>query len=622
MSADPPPSPGTRARGPGIVSGAWATAVWGLRAYRGTAALLVALGASALGATLLVASLAGLRSGALVTRLQLTDLRGAVLDPSWTLARSPAALQAEAIRILFQALAGAALAALAVGAVSLVLLFAARASKRAAEVTLRRAVGARGRTLVLAAVLEGVAIALPALMGGGLIGLALSRRAAGAWPGTLAPAETLDAVPSLLSGGVLVLAVLAGAVLALTFAPRRRLVEAVPRRVGLAVPALQLGLALVLLTASGLLTRQASERREAAIGHPLDGEIYLGGATADPATRSARYAALLARLRTGAAYDTVSLTGDGAAVGLGTVSVVTTDCGLCPAGGLLVPWHSVAALHQVVSADTFQSLGIRLLAGRGITDADRWGAAPVAVVSRSLAVRHFQNGDAIGRRLLFGDDPRTWHTVVGIVEDPRPAGLGGALLPAFAVYASVLQHPAPAVELLLRPRAGRGPTARPLEPDARRLLGAAGGTPVSEAALATAQLAPMAWFGRLFAAEAWATLLAALIATAVQMRLWVGSLAPELALRRAVGAGWGQIIALVLRRAAAVGAGGVMVGVVLGPAVWSALGTVVRGLPTWDIALLARMALLLVAVTTLGALVPAWRAARAAPATLLAAPVA
>lgn len=65
-----------------------------------------------------------------------------------------------------------------------------------------------------------------------------------------------------------------------------------------------------------------------------------------------------------------------------------------------------------------------------------------------------------------------------------------------------------------------------------------------------------------------------------------------------------------------------MVGVMLGPAVWSALGTVVRGLPTWDIALLARMALLLVAVTTLGALVPTWRAARAAPATLLAAPVA
>jgi hypothetical protein len=153
---------------------------------------------------------------------------------------------------------------------------------------------------------------------------------------------------------------------------------------------------------------------------------------------------LLEHLRAGAAYDTVSLTGDGAAIGLGTVSAVTTDCGLCPLGGLLVPWHAVAATHQVVSADTFQSLGIHLLAGRGITDADQWDAPRVAVVSRSLAARHFQNGDAIGRRLLFGDDPRTWHTVVGIVEDPQPAALGGALLPQFTVYASYCFGLAPA----------------------------------------------------------------------------------------------------------------------------------------------------------------------------------
>jgi putative ABC transport system permease protein len=145
---------------------------------------------------------------------------------------------------------------------------------------------------------------------------------------------------------------------------------------------------------------------------------------------------------------------------------------------------------------------------------------------------------------------------------------------------------------------------------------------VSEATLATAQLAPIAWFGRLFAAEGWATVLTALIATLVQMRLWVASLAPELGLRRAVGAGSRHVMALVLGRAALVGGGGVLIGLVLGPAVWGALGTVVAGLPAWDFGLLARVALLLVAATTLGALLPAWRAARAVPAALLAEPVA
>jgi hypothetical protein len=609
---------GRAARGTG---GARATAAWGLLAYRGTAALLVLMGATALAAAVTVTLLARVGGGALEPRLVLGGTGGAAVDPTWVLARSPAALQADAVRLLFQALAGAAGAALAVGALGIALLFAARASERVAEITLRRALGAPRRTLALAALLEGGAIATGALVAGGLAGLVLARFAADAWPGDLA--QAVDALPSLAAAAIAAIAVLAGAMLALVFAPRRRLTDAAPQPVSLLVPTLQLGFALVTLTASTLLTRHAIDAGRERGMHAPGGEIYSGGvAAADPAVRSARYAALLEALRTGAAYDSVSLTGDGAAIGLGTLSVVTTDCGLCPSGGILVPWHAVAATHQVVSADTFQSLGIHVLAGRGISDADGWNAPRVAVVSRSLALRHFQNGDAIGRRLLFGDDPRTWHTVVGIVEDPRPSGLGGAGLPPFAVYASVLQHPAPTVELMLRPR-HRGPVGRPLEPEMTRLLDAAGGvTHRSEASLLAAQLEPVVWFGRLFATEGWAMLVGALIATLVQMRLWVASLAPELGLRRAVGAGAAQVMALVLRRAALVGAGGVAVGLVLGAAAWSGLATIVRGLPAWDAGVVARFAVLLVATTLVGALVPAWRAVRTAPATLLAEPVA
>jgi hypothetical protein len=611
----------SRGAGRGAAAGARATAAWGLLAYRGTAGLLVVMGAMALAAALAVTLLARVGGGGLEPRLVLSRASGAVVDPTWVLARSPTALQTDAVRLLFQALAGAAGAALAVGVLGIVLLFAARASERVAEITLRRAVGATRRTLALAALLEGGAAAAGALVAGGLAGLVLARLAAGAWPGGLARA--VDAVPSLVAAAVVAIAMLAGAMLALVFAPRRRLTDAAPRPVSLLVPTLQLGLALVTLTTSTLMTRHATNARPERGMHAPDGEIYGGGvAAADPAVRSARYTALLEALKTGAAYDTVSLTGDGAAIGLGTLSVATTDCGLCPSGGIFVPWHAVAATHQVVSADTFQSLGIHVLAGRGITDADGWNAPRVAVVSRSLALRHFQNGDAIGRRLLFGDDPRTWHTVVGIVEDPRPSGLGGAVLPPFAVYASVLQHPAPTIELMLRPRAG-GRAGPPLEPAVTRLLDAAGGVVhMSEASLLAAQLAPVVWFGRLFAAEGWAMLVGALIATLVQMRLWVASLAPELGLRRAVGAGVGQLMALVFGRAALVGVGGVAVGLMLGPAVRSGLGTIVRGLPTWDAGVVARFAALLVATALVGALVPAWRAARSAPATLLAEPVA
>ena len=124
---------------------------------------------------------------------------------------------------------------------------------------------------------------------------------------------------------------------------------------------------------------------------------------------------------------------------------------------------------------------------------------------------------------------------------------------------------------------------------------------------------------RLFAAEGWAILLIAAVAGAVQMSLWVRSRSPELGLRRAVGASRRRTLGLVLRRAATVGVAGTAVGLVLGPAVWSALGTIVRGLPGWDSGLVLRLAALLVCTSTAGALVPAWRAARADPARLLAA---
>ena len=150
----------------------------------------------------------------------------------------------------------------------------------------------------------------------------------------------------------------------------------------------------------------------------------------------------------------MSLTARGGLVGLGTVAAVTTDCGQCSEGGIFCRGTSCRRLTSSSAPTPFTRWACVVLRGRGITGADRWGAEPVAVVSRSLAVRHFQRGEAIGRKILLGDDPRTWHTVVGIVDDPVVRGLGGNLQPHFTVYASVLQHPVAAVDLLVRGRAG------------------------------------------------------------------------------------------------------------------------------------------------------------------------
>jgi putative ABC transport system permease protein len=590
------------------------TARSGLRQHRPTSVWLILIAAAGLGAALPVTGLMTWPGG------QLSRLRWAAgalgAEQGWDVARTAGALREEALRLLFQALFGVALAAFVVSMVAAVLVFAARAGERSGEITLRRAVGARRRTLLLAAVIEGGLLAIAALVVGGTAGMVFGRAALAAWPGPFAPGATVAAG---VTTGMMIGIMLGGAVLGVVFAPGRRLTDALPRPAGLILPSAQLGTALVILTSSALFIQQAAS--SPAAGRPAGGEVYAGSATlADPGVRATRYASLLQSLKARTRFDSVSLVSAGTVVGLGTVSIATTECGNCPWGGVVVPWHAVATTHRFVSADSFQALAVHVVAGRGIAASDTWDRPRVAVVSRALAERHFQNGDAIGRRMLLGDDRRTWHTVVGIVDDPPTRALGSALLPPFTVYASVLQHPPVNVELLVRRRAGAGPSPEVRSAFALALGGRSGGVRATdERALVAAEVTPLAWFGRLFAAEGWTALAVAGLACAVQMGLWVRSRAPELGLRRAVGASRWQVVALVLARAAAVGGVGTVAGLAFGPPVWSALGTMVAGLPAWDSGLVLRFAAVLVATSTAGGLVPAWRAGRAAPARLLAA---
>jgi putative ABC transport system permease protein len=78
-----------------------------------------------------------------------------------------------------------------------------------------------------------------------------------------------------------------------------------------------------------------------------------------------------------------------------------------------------------VDAQAFDTLGIRLLRGRGIRESDVAGAPWVAVVNRTFAERHFPGQDPLGRalRLSMGDpgpasvDEPQPRTIVGVVAD-------------------------------------------------------------------------------------------------------------------------------------------------------------------------------------------------------------
>ena len=595
-------------------------ALQALRAWWGTAVLLVAAAAAAVAVLLPATSPVGRGPGAVPVRLILPRAGGMDLGLVWgALVRSPDAIRDAALASLSHLLLGVAAGVVAVTWLTTLALSTARASARSGEVVIRRSVGATRLMILGASLLEGGFVAVAALAVGGATGLAAARVALGSWPGTVgaaAPAAGVVAVAATLAG------IAVGALLPLVFTRRDgRLVSSDEASLALVVPALQLGVSLTVLVAGSMLAGRA--RAPGRIGNgaapgAADGQVYeIAAPDSAPAARAAAYASLLRRLAAEPSVGAASLTSRGATLGLGPEDVVATDCGECRWGNLPLPWHTFFAIHHLVSADSFRALGLRVVAGRALTDADRWSAPRVAVVSRSLASLHFEARGAVGRFIRVGHGSDQLYTVVGVVADRAPSGFGGGYEPPDVVYLSVLQHPAAAVELLVRPR---GPGARAA---VDRALSEARGprlaadAPVSEAGLLAAEAAPLGWFGRMLRAVGGAMVVIATLGTFAVMWLWVASLLRELGVRRAVGARRRDVLAFVLWRAALVAAAGVAFGTWAGIAAWDALQTVVAGLPAWDPHAVLRYGALLAAATLAGALVPALRASRQSPVRLL-----
>jgi predicted permease len=122
------------------------------------------------------------------------------------------------------------------------------------------------------------------------------------------------------------------------------------------------------------------------------------------------------------------------------------------------------AQQRTVMPDVFTTLGIPLLAGRALTDADRGGAPNVVVVSEALARRDFPGGSPIGRRVKYQG---AWRTIVGVVGDVRFQRLTKEV--EATIYAPFAQRQDWGLSLLVRTT---GDAAR-LAPNVRRALAGA-----------------------------------------------------------------------------------------------------------------------------------------------------
>jgi putative ABC transport system permease protein len=114
------------------------------------------------------------------------------------------------------------------------------------------------------------------------------------------------------------------------------------------------------------------------------------------------------------------------------------------------------AFFKIVSPSYFDTLGIKLLAGRVLSKNDTAGATPVAVINQTLAGREFPGENPIGRRMLvrelvpgkteFGREI-AWE-IVGIIAGEKITGLGDEI--SAGMYVSYQQSPTYVINMVVR----------------------------------------------------------------------------------------------------------------------------------------------------------------------------
>lgn len=482
-------------------------------------------------------------------------------------------LQQLSIQQLLGVMTGAVALLLFVGIATLLALHLARSASRHGEVVVARSVGASRRDILGATLLEAAALAIVALFIGTLLALVASTALRAAWPGHMASA---DLALSAAGAFAVTAMVLAGPLLLVRALSTSRLVNDDRRPLTLLIPAAQLGAALVVLS-GGISLHRLLGAHDRALDARVRSTTLVQDVTDDRTDRLARaqrFAAFLDKAHQAHPGTLVSIASSGFSRGLGMSAVATVDCGNRCTQGVAVRGRGETASHHAVSSDSFALYRMHLIAGRLLTDRDRWDAPLVAVINQTMARSLFPNGDAVGQRLQSALLANRWFEIIGVVSDAPALGLGSVLVPKLAVYVSILQQPVSLVDVSAAPAA--------FPADAVRDIGTPRGTPATVRARLATESRALAWFSLLLAGMGALTAIIALGGLVSMLALWLDSLRTELGIRRAVGASRRDVHLLVQSRAALVALGGALFGVWLGQIGWDVFPKVFAGAPTID----------------------------------------
>ncbi|HXV64587.1 MAG TPA: ABC transporter permease [Vicinamibacteria bacterium] len=503
-----------------------------------------------------------------------------------------------------------------------------RASARARELAIRRALGASRPRIFRQVLLDGLWIGAA----GGSLGAALATLVLALLP-AVAPFDVpglaearLDGLALVLTTGI-ALAVGSASALLAAFRATPRTTSSPARVVGApesralhgSLVVLEVAAALTLILGAGLMARSLRNLYQTDLGYEPEGVVtfevpfvesrrparpeqdrFLDELVAHiaslPGVQSAA-AAYLRPLETGAVGMDSSFIIEGQPVERETAE-----------SNPLVNWEAVTPGY-------FRTMGIRHLEGRDFEESDREGGLPVAIVGESLARRMSPAESAMGKRLWAGerdaDGAPVWRTVVGVVEDARYRGLTDPRLDLYLPYRQtdtaltdiVVRASGDSLQLAASLRAAVA-AIDPLQPV---------DSIITLRALVDRAAAPWRFTASLLGAFAVIALVLSLSGLFSVLAYSVSRRTKEIGVRVALGATAGQVRSLILRQGLAVVAMGLVLGVLLGLGFARSLSDLLHDVDPFDLETYALLSVLVAGAALAASLVPASRAARVDP---------
>jgi len=277
-----------------------------------------------------------------------------------------------------------------------------------------------------------------------------------------------------------------------------------------------------------------------------------------------------------------------------------------------VPENLPAPDSQTVNPGYFETLGIPLLRGRGVTQADRKGQPYVAVVNQEFSRLYLKGGDPVG--LTFRRN-QTQFTIVGVVNDIRRAGKTKDFRPQ--IYLSAAQTDAYPVRLADFAVRTQGDPHLLLRAIQQQVWALDREQPVTNVytldEIVSRSVAEQRFQMLLLSVFAGVAVALATIGVFGVLSYSVNQRMTELGVRIALGASPSGILAMVLRQAGTLVAGGAALGVAGAWALTRLVGHLLFQVQPHDAATYAAAVVILMLVGLLAALGPASRGARVDP---------